>query len=86
VMVGCGNSHTLLLTPAGRVLSCGFGHFGQLGHCDKANKLVLTLVAVEHLGGPRLSWWRLVGFIAWLWGQRGQCGLGGWQRRAPGAQ
>jgi len=54
VMVACGNSHTLLLTAAGRVLSCGFGHFGQLGHGDKANKLVLTLVAAEQFRGAKI--------------------------------
>jgi len=47
VMVACGHEHTLVLTAMGCVWSCGFGHYGQLGHGDQVEKLVLTLVAKE---------------------------------------
>mmetsp|Transcript_66033 Transcript_66033/g.107128 ORF Transcript_66033/g.107128 Transcript_66033/m.107128 type:complete len:418 (+) Transcript_66033:600-1853(+) len=45
VMVACGGGHTLVLTAAGLVWSCGYGFFDQLGHGDHKDKLRLTLVA-----------------------------------------
>jgi len=51
VMVACGSNHTLVLTALGCVWSCGCGLFGQLGHGDMADQLVLTLVAEERLRG-----------------------------------
>jgi len=51
VMVACGGAHTLVLTAAGFVWSCGYGRYGRLGHGDEADKLVLTCVgAVEFRG------------------------------------
>ena len=32
VSVACGSLHTLLLSDAGEVFSCGLGDYGQLGH------------------------------------------------------
>uniref|UniRef100_A0A8D9ALL9 Probable E3 ubiquitin-protein ligase HERC4 n=2 Tax=Cacopsylla melanoneura TaxID=428564 RepID=A0A8D9ALL9_9HEMI len=37
--VSCGRFHTLLITEAGQVYSCGNNEYGQLGH-DKDNKLL----------------------------------------------
>jgi len=39
VVMACGGEHTLVL------MSCDFGHFGQLGHGDETDQLVLMLVA-----------------------------------------
>jgi len=50
VMVACGSFHTLVLT-AGGLWTCGAGQHGGLGHGDEADKLVLTLVAVERFEG-----------------------------------
>jgi len=53
VMVACGARHTLVLTGVG-LLSCGFGDDGQLGHGDKAERLVLTLVTAEGFRGAQI--------------------------------
>jgi len=53
VMVACGEDYTLVLTAMGLVWNCGYNGNGQLGHGDKADKLVLTLVGAEGVqGGP----------------------------------
>ena len=46
MMVSCGGKRTLVLTAVA-VWSCGCGSYGQLGHGDTADKLVLTLVGAE---------------------------------------
>jgi len=46
VMVSCGGEHTLVLTAI-TVWSCRWGSYGQLGHGDTADKLVLTLLGAE---------------------------------------
>jgi len=51
VMVSCGTSHTVVLTEAGCVWTCGDGQFGKLGHGN--NKLQLTLKLVSILEGSR---------------------------------
>jgi len=53
-MVPCGQEHTLLLTAVG-VWSCGWGDYGQLGHGDTADKLVLTLVGAEGFRGVQID-------------------------------
>lgn len=42
--VACGTDFTLMLTTAGSVYSCGSGAFGKLGHGDKEDKILPTLV------------------------------------------
>ena len=52
VVMACGGEHTLVL------MSCDFGHFGQLGHGDETDQLVLMLVAEMeecHCGGRWIS-------------------------------
>jgi len=53
VMVSCGGSHTLVLTALG-LWTCGIGYYWQLGHGDKTEKLVLTLVRVEGFRGGQI--------------------------------
>jgi len=85
VMVACGGAHTLVLTVAGLVWSCGWGLFSQLGHGDTADKLVLTLVAVEGFRGTQIVMVAAGGrhsvaleaegrVWTWGWGQYGQLG------------
>ena len=47
--VACGGGHTLVLTAAGPVWSCGYGFFDQLGHGDHKDKVRLTLVSDKQL-------------------------------------
>ena len=54
VQVACGYAYTVVLTADNRVLTCGAGDRGQLGHGDTVNKLVLTQVGVEHFKGVRI--------------------------------
>jgi len=49
VKVACGGGHTLVLTAAGPVWSCGYGFFDQLGHGDHKDKVRLTLVSDKQL-------------------------------------
>jgi len=44
IMVACGDSHTLVLTEACTVLTCGYGSNGRLGHGDTVDKMRLQLV------------------------------------------
>eukprot|EP00277_Geminigera_cryophila_P002326 CAMPEP_0179427482 /NCGR_PEP_ID=MMETSP0799-20121207/13417_1 /TAXON_ID=46947 /ORGANISM="Geminigera cryophila, Strain CCMP2564" /LENGTH=482 /DNA_ID=CAMNT_0021202547 /DNA_START=278 /DNA_END=1726 /DNA_ORIENTATION=+ len=54
VMVACGAEHTVVLTAVGCLWSCGWGFFGQLGHGDTADKLVMTLVGEEGFRGAQI--------------------------------
>jgi len=54
VMVACGDAHTLVLTAASSVWSCGWGHYGQLGHSDTVDQLVLTLVEDQGFRGAHI--------------------------------
>ena len=85
VMVACGNRHTLVLTSVFEVWSCGCGLYGQLGHCDVANKLVLTLVADQRFRGAQIVMVAADGrhsvalgaegrVWTWGWGHYGQLG------------
>jgi len=77
VMVSCGQEHTLVLTAVG-VWSCCWGDFGQLGHGDKADKLVLTLVGAEGIRGAQIV-------MVAAGGRRGESvDVGGWQVQATG--
>jgi hypothetical protein len=53
-MVACGEDYTLVLTAMGLVWNCGYNGNGQLGHGDKADKLVLTLVGAEGFRGVQI--------------------------------
>lgn len=44
VQVTCGGFHSALVTEMGRCYTCGGGEHGQLGHGEKANKMVFMLV------------------------------------------
>ena len=50
VMVSCGGSHTMAMTAAGHVWTCGGNLNGQLGVGDTANRLGFTQVDAGHLG------------------------------------
>ena len=85
VMVGCGNSHMLVLTVMGFVWSCGEGGLGRLGHGDETDQLVLMLVAAERFGGGQIVMVAAGGFHSvalgekgrvWTWGHGGQGQLG----------
>jgi len=54
VMVACGNNHTLVLTIAGCVWSCGEGSSGRLGHGDESDQLLLTLVVEERFNEAQI--------------------------------
>ena len=45
--VACGAEFTLMLTQQGKVLSCGKGAFGKLGHGDEENRTSPTLVLTK---------------------------------------
>ncbi|OQS00849.1 regulator of chromosome condensation (RCC1)-like protein [Achlya hypogyna] len=46
--VACGSEHSLFLTQAGELLTCGWGEHGNLGHGDGANVTTPTPVAFFH--------------------------------------
>lgn len=49
-MVACGQMHTLLLSQAGHVYSCGANSFGQLGLNNKRNSLIPLLIEdISHI-------------------------------------
>lgn len=52
VKVACGESHLLVLTRAGALLSCGDNSYGQLGKGDREKRRALT--PVQHLTGVAL--------------------------------
>jgi len=55
VMVACGDNHTLVLMALSlEMWSCGCGMYGQLGHGDIADKLVLTLVGADGVRGVQI--------------------------------
>jgi len=51
VMVSCGARHTLVLTEAGCVWTCGDGTFGKLGHGNEERQLTLKLVSMFEESG-----------------------------------
>jgi len=51
VMVAAGGYHSVALGTEGSVWTWGIGNQGRLGHNDEENRLVLTLLASEALGG-----------------------------------
>jgi len=85
VMVACGNNHTLVLTIAGSVWSCGEGGSGRLGHGDESDQLLLTLVVEERFkdaqivmvaaGGSQSVALGAEGRV-WTWGWNGYGQLG----------
>ena len=88
VMVACGCAHTLVLTAAGVVWTCGNGERGKLGLGDEADTLVLTLVGPDRFRGAPTSTIVMVAAGAehsvavgaeggiWTWGYGGQGRLG----------
>jgi len=53
VQVACGLKHTVVITTAGRVWTCGWGFRGRLGHGDAESKWELTQVGID-LGGAQI--------------------------------
>lgn len=51
--VSCGRVHTVFLTDDGRLWTCGSGVYGRLGHGDKEDQIVPTLV--ESLADSRVT-------------------------------
>jgi len=47
IMVACGSHHTLIVTSAGGVWSCGQSDFGQLGLGDTTSQLTFRQVDME---------------------------------------
>ena len=95
VMVGCGGAirrrggHTLVLTGVG-VWSCGWGEFGQLGHGDTADQLVLTRVGGETFRGAQIVTMAAGGVHSaalgvegrvWTWGDGGNGQLGHYDKQ-----
>ena len=95
VMVGCGGTirrrggHTLVLTGVG-VWSCGWGEFGQLGHGDTADQLVLTRVGGETFRGAQIVTMAAGGVHSaalgvegrvWTWGDGGNGQLGHYDKQ-----
>ena len=44
MLVACGGNHTVAVTGSGFVWTCGYNAYGQLGHRDRFNRRVFTLV------------------------------------------
>ena len=86
VQVACGWFHTVVLTADSRVLTCGRGDRGQLGHGDKAHKLVLTQVEVEHFKGVRIVMVAAGHEHSAAVGEDGSVCTWGWQTRVPRPQ
>jgi len=90
VMVACGARHTLVLTAACLVWSCGEGGGGQLGHGDLSTHLVLTLVAEEQFKDAQMVMVAAAEFHSlalgtdgrvWTWGRNDSGQLGHNDRR-----
>jgi len=77
MMVSCGGEHTLVLT-ADAVWSCGCGSYGQLGHGDTADKLVLTLVGAEGFRGAQIVMVAAGGLHSVALGTEGRVWTWGW--------
>eukprot|EP00947_MAST-08B_sp_MAST-8B-sp1_P001050 g1050.t1 len=52
--VSAGAEHSLFLTEDGKAYSCGWGHYGMLGHGNEENQLVPKLIETFHPAGPRI--------------------------------
>jgi len=87
VMVSAGGAHSVALGAQGRVWTWGWGVFGQLGYNNEGNRLVLTLLTGEALGGAagvlvEVGYAHTVAMTiegeVWVWGHGsfGQLGLG----------
>lgn len=44
IQVSCGEYHSLILLKNGEIYSCGFGEGGQLGHGNRENFYIPTLI------------------------------------------
>jgi len=55
VMVTCGFQHSIVLTAAARVFTCGRGSSGQLGHGSQQNERSLTCLSMELFGTSRIG-------------------------------
>ena len=84
VHVACGKRHTIIVTAAGRVLTCGKGRNGRLGHGDVSDRWTLTHVEAN-FGGAQIVYvtagrahTAVVGAdgSAWTWGKGVHGGLG----------
>jgi alpha-tubulin suppressor-like RCC1 family protein len=54
LLTACGARHTLVVTEAGALWSCGKGRDGALGQDDNVAKLILTRVDAQHFGGAKI--------------------------------
>ena len=54
-VVSCGQQHTLLITPTGKLMVCGRNNYGQLG-IDNKGKNVTTLTEVNPTGKSGTTW------------------------------
>lgn len=52
--IACGAEFTLMMTQQGKVLSCGKGTFGKLGHGDEEDRKSPTLVRTKSLSRQKL--------------------------------
>jgi len=84
LMVACGNNHTILLTRAKHVWSCGVGDDGQLGHNDTEPRHTFTQIDPQFFGGGAsvgmiaAGYWHSMalstaGDMLWTWGKN-KCG------------
>ena len=54
VLVACGGHHTVAVTGRGFVWTCGYNAYGQLGHGDRFNRRLFTLVHPVNFGGASI--------------------------------
>lgn len=54
-VVSCGQQHTLLITPTGKLMVCGRNNYGQLG-IDNKGKNVTTLTEIKPDGKSNTTW------------------------------
>lgn len=51
----CNQMHTLTLTEAGTLWSCGGGNYGRLGHGDQDDRLTPTQVDPQHFDSKKIA-------------------------------
>ena len=78
VMLSAGARHTAGVTRDGALWSCGWGHYGQLGYGDTADKLVLTLVGAEGFRGAQIVMVAADGLHSVALGTEGRVWTWGW--------
>ena len=71
MVMACGGEHTLVLT------GCDLGNFGQLGHGDETDQLVLMLVAEEEFKEAQIVMVAAGGYQSVTLGVEGRVRRGG---------